>query len=156
MKSDDYGRTNRVYHHIDTGEARLIRQPEETSPSKTGRCGPDAWGHTMTWGYPRVRQPLVFLHRSCPEEERGLELLCGLWETERHRKERLFPTSSYWLHSDTLEEPSGSPLQTWGEVIGRPNCIRMTRRLHSRWVKGYGSSRSCPLDSAMLQRRLRG
>jgi hypothetical protein len=32
MKSDDYRWTNRVYHHIDTGEGQPIRQPANDSP----------------------------------------------------------------------------------------------------------------------------
>jgi hypothetical protein len=47
----------------------------------------------MTWGYRRIRQPLVILRRSRQEEEREPALLRGLQETERCHKERLFPTA---------------------------------------------------------------
>jgi hypothetical protein len=35
--SGDYGRTNRVYHRIITGEARPIRQPRGGSPKQNGQ-----------------------------------------------------------------------------------------------------------------------
>jgi hypothetical protein len=31
-KSDDCGRTDRVYHHVDTGDAHLIQQPPRKLP----------------------------------------------------------------------------------------------------------------------------
>jgi hypothetical protein len=56
-----------------------------------------------------------------------------------------------------LAGANGSPLWTWRVVMGRWICIRKTiRRLRSRRVKDYRSSRSCPLASAMLQQRLSG
>jgi hypothetical protein len=51
----------------------------------------------------------------------------------------------------TLDLPNGSPLWTWRAVIGMWIWSRTTRRLCSRWVKGYGSSHSNLLDSAVFE-----
>jgi hypothetical protein len=32
MDSEDHGQTNKVYHHIDMGDARPIRQPQRRLP----------------------------------------------------------------------------------------------------------------------------
>jgi hypothetical protein len=32
VDSDDYGRTNKMYHRIDTGDPRKIRHPESSLP----------------------------------------------------------------------------------------------------------------------------
>jgi hypothetical protein len=68
---------------IDTREAQPIRQPaNETPHSKTGKSTQDARGHATTWGYRKVRQPLVIVHHSRPKEEREPVLLHRLQETK--------------------------------------------------------------------------
>jgi hypothetical protein len=60
MDSDDYGRTERVYHCSDREGLDRFINPGAGSPGKTGGCALGARGLATTWGYRRVRQLLVF------------------------------------------------------------------------------------------------
>jgi hypothetical protein len=48
MKSEDYGRTDRVYQRIHTRGATDSPNPEETAPTKTGGNRQDARRHATT------------------------------------------------------------------------------------------------------------
>jgi hypothetical protein len=88
MKSDDYRRSDMMYHRTHTGEARQIRQTSTPSPEKEVNMG------EMLEDMKRrgVIQSLVILRRSRPEDE-GSALLCRLQENEHH-KERTFSTAT--------------------------------------------------------------
>jgi hypothetical protein len=81
MDRDDCEQTNRVYHHIDTGEAQPVPQSLRRHTGKLGRCGRDSQAYAMTLGYQRVRQPMVIPHHSRLEGRRPA-LLHRLQETK--------------------------------------------------------------------------
>jgi hypothetical protein len=81
MKNDNYGRTDRMYHHIGTREALLIRQPLRRFPvAKQADVG-ELLGD-MEFMELLKSQPLVIPCRSRPEEVWGPAVLHGLQETE--------------------------------------------------------------------------
>jgi hypothetical protein len=77
MESDDYRRPDEVYHCIDTGEGRPIRQPPRrlhlTKQVNVGEILEDM----QRSGVIEVRQPLVIPVHSHPEEQ-GPSILCRL------------------------------------------------------------------------------
>jgi hypothetical protein len=59
-----YGRTNKLYHRINTGDARQIRQaPRRITLYETSGSKGDAPQNATTWGYRRIREPLVVPRR---------------------------------------------------------------------------------------------
>jgi hypothetical protein len=91
-KSDDFGRTDQLYRCIHTGDSRTISQIMRFPPRKIGGGERDARGHATPWSYGRFREPLVILHRSRPQETRGLKPRRRVQETERCQKEKNFRT----------------------------------------------------------------
>lgn len=90
MKSDNYGWTDRLYHSIDTGEARPICQhSEEAFPTKTGRNRRDPRRHTRSLAYRKIETATGHPPSFHSEEEWGPAYLRKL----QCHKEGLFPTA---------------------------------------------------------------
>jgi hypothetical protein len=95
-KSGDYGGKNKVYHRIDTGDARPIRQPPRRRPLARGER--HAGRYEETRSYLGVGQPLVVPRRGRPEEERRPAIPRGIEEVERCHQEGLLTATKDRRH----------------------------------------------------------
>jgi hypothetical protein len=82
-KSGDHGRTEKVYHRIDTGDAQPIRQPPHRLPSAKHAEVNDMLEDMNSKGViEESRQSLVLACGACSEERRQPSLLRRLQKTE--------------------------------------------------------------------------
>jgi hypothetical protein len=125
--SDDYGQADNVPLYRYGRGLTNSSTPEDTRLSKTGGSGQDAQGHATSWGYRRVRQPLVIPHPRLEELGPGFCVHCRKLNDVTRKDCFLLPQidgtldsmtsakwlsklnlkSSYWqvdLHPDDKEE----------------------------------------------------
>jgi hypothetical protein len=150
---EDSGRTNNVYHRIDTGDARPIRQPPRRIPLGKQVEVRDLLGDIQPHGVIEESDspwssPVVQVRNKNGE----LRFCVDYRKLNDVTKKDSFPLPRI---DDTLDTVAGTKLFSILDLMSL--YTRTTRRKQRfRQVKGYGSSQSCPLGSATLWRRLRG
>jgi hypothetical protein len=109
-KSSDYGQTDRVYHHIDTGEARLFRQPPRklllAKQADMGKIPKDMPRHGIIEGSNSPCSSLVLV------QKKNLDL-CFYVDYRKlngiTKKKKLSHYPGLMTHWTCLLEPDGSP-----------------------------------------------
>jgi hypothetical protein len=140
-KTDDCGRINRVYHRMDTGDARPIRHPLEDSRRPTILKWRDAEGHEGKRSDRKAKHLLAFARRAVKKKKRDLRFCIDYRKLNVVKKTDCFALRGIDETLDTLAEANWSRLSTWRVAASKSPCTPITKRIScSPPLKDSGSS----------------